>query len=296
MHFADDLIRRVRELRHPLCVGLDPHLDRLPPLFRQGSMAPNDPATADAVEAFCCAVVDRLEGRVAVVKPQIAFFEQLGWRGLRALERVVQRCRERNLLVLLDAKRGDIGSTAGGYARSYLSDDAPLHVDALTLNAYLGMETLEPFAATGAGMFVLVRTSNPGAGDLQDIETTDGPIFVRMARNLRPLSDRLTGLSGWSNLGVVVGATWPEQAQAVRAELPNALFLVPGFGAQGGSAAGAVSGFVKGPAGLEGGIVSSSRGILFPTGSDTADAGAWEQAIDAGLQTSIDALSEAVSA
>ena len=295
MHFADDLIARVRALGHPLCVGLDPHLARIPPLFRRGSMAPGDPQTADAVEAFLGAVVDRLEGRVAVVKPQIAFFEQLGWRGLEALERIVARCQERGLLVLLDAKRGDIGSTAQGYADAYLSEGAPLKVDALTLNAYLGLDTLEPFAATGAGLFVLVRTSNPGAGDLQDLKTPEGPIYLRMARNLRPLSDRLVGKTGWSNLGVVVGATWPEQAIAVREALPQALFLVPGFGAQGGSAAGAVRGFVPGPVGLEGGVVNSSRGVLFPAGAATDDAAAWGKAIDGALNESIDLLGQAVA-
>ena len=294
MHFGDDLIARVRALGHPLCVGLDPHLDRLPPLFRRGSMALGDPQTARAVEDFVGAVVDRLEGRVAVVKPQIAFFEQLGWRGLQVLGRIVARCRTRGLLVLLDAKRGDIGSTAAGYARSYLTEDAPLRVDAITLNAYLGLDTLEPFAVTGAGLFVLVRTSNPGAGDLQDLETADGPIFVRMARNLRPLSARLVGETGWSNLGVVVGATWPEQALAVREALPSSIFLVPGFGAQGGSAEGAVRGFVPGPAGLEGGVVNSSRGVIFPPGSNTEDVAAWEAAIDGGLDSSIDVLGQAV--
>lgn len=295
MHFADQLIARTRALAHPLCVGLDPHLDRIPPLFRRGSMAPNDPETCAAVEEFLLAIVDRVAGRVPVVKPQIAFFEQLGWRGMRVLETVVQRCHDRDLLVLLDAKRGDIGSTAGGYARSYLAEDAVMRVGALTINAYLGLDTLEPFAQTGAGMFVLVRTSNPGAGDLQDLETGAGPVFMRLARSLGPLSERLTGLSGWSNLGVVVGATWPEQAISVREALPNALFLVPGFGAQGGSANGAVRGFVPGPVGLEGGVVNSSRGILFPAGGDTDEASAWEGAIDAALDTAIDQLGQAVA-
>jgi orotidine-5'-phosphate decarboxylase len=295
MHFADDLIARVRALGHPLCVGLDPHLDRIPPLFRRGSMALGAPATSDAVEAFGAAVIDRLEGRVAVVKPQIAFFEQLGWRGLAALERLVERCHARDLLVLLDAKRGDIGSTAEGYARAYLGGDAPMQADAITLNAYLGLDTLEPFAATGAGLFVLVRTSNPGAGDLQDLATDEGPVYVRMARNLRPLCDRLEGATGWSNLGVVVGATWPEQALSVREALPGALFLVPGYGAQGGSADEAVRGFVPGPSGLEGGVVNSSRGVLFPPRGRTDAAATWEAAIDEALDAAIGELGEAVA-
>ena len=172
LNFADALIERTRALGHPLCVGLDPHLERIPAPFRQGAMDPRDPATPDAVGAFLAEVVDRLEKRVAIVKPQIAFFEQLGWQGLRVLEDVVVRCRARGLMVLLDAKRGDIGSTADGYARAYLDKDAALGVDAITINPYLGRDSLQPFvencAANGRGMFVLVKTSNPGSGDLQD--------------------------------------------------------------------------------------------------------------------------------
>jgi len=215
-------------------------------------------------------------------------------KAIEAWERVVAAARGAGLLVIGDVKRGDIGSTAAGYARSYLGPDAPLPADALTVNAYLGLDTLEPFARTGAGLFVLVRTSNPGAGDLQDLETPEGPVYLRLARSLRPLAEAGMG-ERWSNLGVVVGATWPEQSRAVREALPRSLFLVPGFGAQGGSARAAVAGFVPGPEGLEGGIVNSSRGILFPHVTEGSDAAAWERAIDAALDAAIDALGEAVA-
>jgi orotidine-5'-phosphate decarboxylase len=171
-HFADQLITRVRDLGHPLCVGLDPHLAPISDLFRKGSMAPNEEQTADAVEAFLGAMIDRLAGRVAAIKPQIAFFEQLGWRGIRVLDGLMRRAKEADLLVVLDAKRGDIGSTAEGYASAYLAKDAVMPADALTLNPYLGFDTIEPFARVagdaGRGLFVLVRTSNPGSADLQD--------------------------------------------------------------------------------------------------------------------------------
>jgi len=297
-HFADALVLRVRELGHPLCVGLDPHLDAIPALFRRGSMEPAAPETAAAVEEFLTAVIDRLEGRCAVVKPQIAFYEQLGAAGLAVLERAIARARERGLLVLLDAKRGDIGSTAEAYARAYLEPTSPARSDAITLNAYLGLDTLEPFAARarsfGAGLFVLARTSNAGAGDLQDLQVGDIPLFVRVARALAPLQQELVGKeTGWSSLGVVFGATWPEQAEAVRAELPNALILVPGYGAQGATATDAVRSFTRGPAGLEGGIVNSSRGILFPARADTEDAATWERALEAALSRAITELAEA---
>lgn len=296
MHFADAVIERVRELGHPLCVGLDPHLDAIPEAFRRGSMGAAEPDTAAAVGAFLGEVVDRLEKRVAVVKPQIALFEQLGWRGLEVLSGVVEQCRARGLLVLLDAKRGDIGSTAEGYARAYLEPDAALSVDAMTLNPYLGLDTLQPYlercAVHGRGVFVLVKTSNPGSGDLQDREVagTGGVLFEAVARMLVDDCARLRGpVTGWSSLGVVVGATYPEQAARVRALLPDALFLIPGFGAQGAAADRAVTGFRDGPNGREGGIVSSSRAVLFPVAS-----GSWDAGFEAALDAHIDQLGAAI--
>jgi orotidine-5'-phosphate decarboxylase len=300
--FADRLIVATRRLGHPLCVGLDPHLDRFPPLFCRGGMAPAAPETAAAVESFCLAMMDRLAGRVAIVKPQIAFFERLGWRGMQALDGVVATARERGLLVLLDAKRGDIGSTARGYAEAYLCSEAVLAVDAITANPYLGLDTLEPLVKaageTGAGIFVLVKTSNPGSGDFQDRNLDGKPLYERVAESLAGLAERMSGPeTGWSSLGAVVGATYPEVHQRIRELLPRALFLVPGYGAQGGGAREAVSGFVPGPTGrLEGGLVNSSRGILFPPGSDTDDVTTWERAVDEALDRAIGELADAVSA
>ena len=299
-HFGDALIERVRALGNPLCVGLDPYLDRIPPLFRDGDMSPGNPLTAPAVEAFLKAVLDRAAGKTAVVKPQSAFFERMGWRGIRALEEVCSHARKRGMLVLLDAKRGDIGSTADAYAGAYLTDDAPLPADALTLNPYLGMDTLEPFFTTakahGRGLFILVKTSNPGSGDFQDLKVGNCTLAETVANRLNTEADALAGgKTGWSSLGVVVGATYPGEAERIREIMPSTIFLVPGYGAQGGSAAGAVNGFVKGPNGLEGGIVSSSRGILFPAGGDTASAKDWEQAIDAAIDQAVNELGEAVS-
>jgi len=323
--FADRLILRVRELGHPLCVGLDPQFASIPPLFTSagGASAGGRPAAgpsagvdpvvdassggtareaqqAEAVLAFLSAVIERVAGRVAIVKPQIAFFEQLGWRGMRVLDVLCRRAREAGLLVLLDAKRGDIGSTAEGYAAAYLGRDAATPVDALTVNPYLGFDTLEPFVkaarANGCGLFVLVKTSNPGSGDLQDREVEGEPLFVRVAHGLVRSESLLLGAkTGWSSLGVVCGPTWPDQARRVREALPRALFLVPGYGAQGGSASAAVESFVAGPNGLEGGIVNSSRAILFPESAKGAsDARAWERAFDANLDRVIDELGRAI--
>lgn len=290
-HFADRLIERARTLGHPLCVGLDPVPERIPARFHCG-----DPART--VRVFLEAVLDRAAGRVAVVKPQIAFFEALGSRGIEALEHVVAAARAHGLLVLLDAKRGDIGSTAEAYARAYLDPGGAVACDAITVNPYLGRDTLAPFVERaekhGRGVFVLVRTSNPGSGDYQDRSVDGEPLFAAVARSLSADAERLRGESGWSCLGAVVGATQPGDAPRVRALLPHSPFLVPGYGAQGASAADALRGFVAGPRGLEGGIVNSSRAILYPEGA-AGDGHAWETAIDRAITESIDALRAAAT-
>lgn len=293
MNFADTLIERIRALGHPLCVGLDPHLERIPEAFRRGSMHPKDPLTSSAVSAFLEEVVDRLEKRVAVVKPQIALFEQLGWRGLQILEALVARCRGRGLLVVLDAKRGDIDATAEGYARAYLDPDAALGVDALTVNPYLGLDSLGPFLARcdshGRGVFVVVRTSNPGSSDLQDRSLGSIALYEAVAGMLaESCRQRVGPKTGWSSLGVVVGAGHTQAAARVRELLPEALFLVPGFGAQGGGARQAVAGFREGPNGREGGIVNSARATLYP------GKGPWEIGFEDALQEAIDALGDAI--
>jgi orotidine-5'-phosphate decarboxylase len=307
--FADRLTARVRAIGNPLCAGLDPHLAKIPPVFCVGSMHLRERTTAPAVGKFLHAVLDRLNGKCAVVKPQIAFFEQLGPRGMHMLEDVMEHARRLGFLIVLDAKRGDIGTTAEAYAAAYLAVDAPMACDALTVNPYLGLDSLEPFAlqcaAAGKGIFVLVKTSNPGSGDLQDKTITGSgtsaggrPLFLHVAESLAPIADRLRGASGWSSLGIVAGATYPDQAKAIRAVLPNALFLVPGYGAQGGSAADAVAPFVRSgaPGGmLEGGIVNSSRGILFPKAGETAKTAAeWEKAVDAAITQATDELGAAI--
>lgn len=299
MSFADAVVTRVRALGHPLCVGLDPHLDLIPALFRRGSMAAEDPATVAAVSEFLEAVLDRLKGKVAIIKPQSAFFEQLGAAGIALLQQLMQRAREQGLLVLLDAKRGDIGSTAEGYARAYLDPNAPLRADALTVNPYLGLSTLTPYLercqSYGRGVFVLVKTSNPGSADIQDLSVGARPVFLQLAAALAAPAQALVGPeTGWSSLGVVVGATYPEQAVQVREALPNALFLVPGYGSQGGSAAAATRGFVRGPRGLEGGVINSSRAILFPDDPGSSPS-AWERAVDAAIARAIDELGNAVA-
>jgi orotidine-5'-phosphate decarboxylase len=282
-----------RRLGNPLCVGLDPHLEGIPHGFGVRLDELGSDASADGVEKFFTMVLDTCAGKVPIVKPQIAFFEQLGWRGLRALERLVVHARDRGLLVLLDAKRGDIGTTAKAYAQSYLWPSSPCRADALTVNPYLGLDSLEPFLeasrAYGVGVFVLARTSNPGAADFQSLNVDGAPLYEHVAKALGPVAESLRGGSGWSNLGVVAGATYPEESERLRRLLPHALFLVPGYGAQGASLADAVRGFSRSAGRLEGGMISSSRGILFGSGPVKAVANAsvadWHRGFAERLET-----------
>jgi orotidine-5'-phosphate decarboxylase len=294
-HFADDLTAAIRTLKTPLCVGLDPFPDQIPALF-------GTPGHLPTLEAFFTAVIDAVAGKVPVVKPQIGLFEPWGSEGVALVGRLSAHARAKGLLVILDAKRGDIGSTAEGYARAYLGPAAQVACDCITINPYLGLDSLEPFAAMalsqGKGVAVLVRTSNPGAKDFQDLDVGGAPLWTRVGEKLQGLEARLMGQSGFSALMVVCGATWPDEAIRLRTILPKSLFLVPGYGAQGGAAREALAGLIAGPSGPEGGVVSSSRGILYPkSGALAARLEDWRAAFDANLAaaiTDLRAASEAV--
>lgn len=242
----------------PICVGIDPHLERVPGLDPGAPRA----SQAAAVARFGVAVVEAVAGQVPVVKPQVAFFEQLGADGVRALEEVVAAARASGLLVILDAKRGDIGSTARAYVRATLSDEGPLGADAVTLSPYLGPESLAPFLdarAQGKGLFVLLRTSNPGAGPWQ----RDTGLADEVARWVREAN-----ADGRRAVGVVVGATLPQEAPRWRRDVGDAWLLIPGYGAQGATAADVRGHFLSDGTGA---LVSSSRGLLFPSSGYDAD-------------------------
>ncbi|MBS0385587.1 MAG: orotidine-5'-phosphate decarboxylase [Proteobacteria bacterium] len=292
--FADRLIEGVRQKNSPLCVGLDPIPDRIPVIFGQsGSIA--------ALEGFCQAVVEIAPRHAAILKPQLGFFEPFGPEGTRIAMAACAAAQSRAMLVLLDAKRGDIGTTAEGYARATLGPAPGFSADCVTVNPYLGRDSLEPFLAAAErddkGVAVLVRTSNPGARDLQDLLVDGAPLWRRVAEMIAPQSDRLKGNSGWSGLMAVAGATYPEEARALREALPHALFLVPGYGAQGASARDAVAGFARGKNGLEGGVVSSSRAVLYPQAAQAATSLAdWRVGIDAAMAQAAAELREACAA
>ncbi|HVY83889.1 MAG TPA: orotidine-5'-phosphate decarboxylase [Caulobacterales bacterium] len=285
---ADRLIEAVRARATPLCVGLDPLPDRIPALFGEG---------VAAIRTFGEAIIDIAAEHAAVIKPQLGFFEPFGAEGFAAAQALCAHARTKGLIVLLDAKRGDIGTTAEGYARAAFGVGG-FNADAVTVNPYLGRDSLEPFLKTAEqqkrGVVVLVRTSNPGARDLQDLDVGGAPLWRRVGEMIAPEAPRLQGESGWSGLMAVAGATYPDEARALRQTLPNSLFLVPGYGAQGASAVDAVAGFVKGPRGLEGGVVSSSRAVLYPAAAqDAATLPAWRAAIAEAMRAAAAELRQA---
>ncbi|TVQ94404.1 MAG: orotidine-5'-phosphate decarboxylase [Deltaproteobacteria bacterium] len=270
--FADRLTDAVQRAGSPACVGLDPDPARLPlPLLRDPDSASRE-ALAEAVERFCCGVLDEIAGLVPAVKPQVAWFEALGAPGFATLERVVAYARQKRMLVILDAKRGDIGSTARAYVRATLDDRGPLGADAVTVSPYLGEESLRPFleaTAWGKGLFVLVRTSNPGAGQWQ--VGGEHPFAGRVAGWISSVNAERVGSSGYGPVGAVVGATLATEAARWRAAMPKAWFLVPGYGAQGASADDCRA---HGRDGGGGALIVSARGVLYGAGVERAGA-AW---------------------
>jgi orotidine-5'-phosphate decarboxylase len=252
-HFADRLVAAVERKGAPLCIGLDPD----PALMPDGL----------GVVEFCRGIVDAVAGVAVAVKPQSAFFEAQGATGWAALTDVCDYASDAGLLVVVDAKRGDVPSTARAYAEAF----APL-ADAVTVNPYLGYDSLEPFfARDGLGVFVVVRTSNPSSVDVQDLPLADGrPLWQHVAGLVDRWGSDLVGESGLSSVGAVVGATFPRQVAEARRLLPRSVLLLPGVGAQGGRAEDLAEAFSAGPASA---LVSASRSVLY------ADRGAgWQEA------------------
>jgi len=199
--FADRLGAAVRQKRSPLVVGLDPRLAHLPQRLRSGLDASDLQSVATAYGTFCRGVVDAVAPIVAVVKPQAAFFEQLGPPGMAVLAEVIRYATRKGLLVILDGKRNDIGSTAEAYAAAYLGQDSPWAADALTVSPYLGDDSLQPFVrrseSSGSGLFVLVKTSNPGGGQFQDLPAAGRPLYAYVAEHVEQLAAETVGQSGY---------------------------------------------------------------------------------------------------
>ncbi|HLK19516.1 MAG TPA: orotidine-5'-phosphate decarboxylase [Bryobacteraceae bacterium] len=276
--FSDRLVESLQKTGSPCVVGLDPRIDRMPAFIKSGR-------AEKGARAIICdfheLVLDAVDGLVSAVKPQLAFFERYGTAGIQAFEDTVQAAKQRGLLVIADGKRNDVDSTAEAYAAAYLGKEA-FDVDALTVTPYLGRDSMVPFVDAcrdhGKGIFVVLKTSNPGSGDYQDqkLESTGRPLYENVAHTIRQFGEGLMGESGYSSAGAVVGATFPEQARRLRALLPNAIILVTGYGAQGATPEGAAACF--NPDGL-GAIVNSSRGITYSFGSEDVTKAAFLSAV-----------------
>ena len=298
MHFADSLMTAIRRCGTPVCVGIDPRPEDLPPGFLD--RFPGDRGgMASALEAFGRAVVDVVGALVPAVKFQSAFYEAYGPEGIAALHATSSHAKSAGLIVLMDGKRNDIGSTAEAYARAYLgkvpigdSFEPSWEVDALTVNAYLGTDGIAPFtkvaAREGKGIFVLVRTSNASAREFQDLISDGRPLYRHVAEKLATWAAALRGGSGYSLVGAVVGATYPAELAELREALPGVPFLVPGYGAQGGTATDTAPAF---DADGLGALINNSRGITFAYQKPAARArfgDDWQGAIAQAVQDMIE--------
>jgi orotidine-5'-phosphate decarboxylase len=297
-HFADRLTEAVQRTGNAVCVGLDPRWDNLPESLRSRGAASSG-ARADAFTLFCHGVIDVVASLVPVVKIQSAFFEALGPNGMASMAEVISYAEACGLLVILDGKRNDIGSTAEAYARGYLGREGSLwHADALTVSPYLGDDSLTPFADVAkerdAGIFVLVKTSNPGGKFLQDL-TCDGELlYRRVGAHVEQLAAANVGECGFGAVGAVVGATYPEQLVELRAAMPHTWFLVPGYGSQGGRATDVVPAL---DANGMGAIINNSRNLIFAhERKEYAKYGAarWQEAVEAATRRMIDEIISAL--
>ena len=268
------LIEKIQKTKAPVCVGLDPMLGYIPEHIRSASYEKYGKTlegAADALLQFNKGLIDALCDIVPAVKPQAAYYEMYGWQGVKALTETIAYAKGKGMFVITDGKRNDIGATMTAYAAAHLGSTtveeetfAPFGADALTVNGYLGTDGIQPLLEVcgqeDKGIFVLVKTSNPSSGELQDKTLADGDTVYRaMGAMCEGWGEKLPGQYGYSGVGAVVGATYPAQLEELRAAMPHTFFLVPGYGAQGGAADDVAPGFDKNGLGA---IVNSSRGIM----------------------------------
>ena len=272
-NFADRLIVAVKRKGNPCVVGLDPRVDLMPQFITERLKEKSPESVREAIVRFHRLVLDAVASIIPAVKPQIAFYEQYGPGGILAFTDTIQLAKERGLIVIVDGKRNDIASTAEAYANAFLGrtrlpwgDEPAFDVDCITISPFLGRDSLDPFVKAcikyGKGVFILVKTSNPGSRDLQDLKESESgqPIYALLARTVAELGQEAMGKMGYSSIGAVVGATFPEQAKELRQLMPRSIFLVPGYGSQGGTAENAAKCFNSDGLGA---VVNASRSITY---------------------------------
>lgn len=269
----DRLIKKIIEMKNPSVAGLDPRLEYVPEYITKASFEKHGvtlKAAAEAILTFNKALIDELYDVVPAIKPQAAYYEMYGWEGVRVLTETISYAKSKGMYVMTDGKRNDIGATMEAYAAAHLGTVAvgdqmfePFGADALTVNGYLGTDGIAPLlkicTERDKGIFVLAKTSNPSSGELQDKCIDDTPVYAAMGDMCEKWGENNIGEYGYSAVGAVVGATYPEQLSELRKRLPHTMFLVPGYGAQGGGAEGLRGAFDKNGLGA---IVNSSRAIM----------------------------------
>ena len=301
--FADRLFAAVRERCTPVMVGLDPRYDLLPSGLRPAGSQAGLADRARAFAEFCRGVIDVVGPLVPIVKPQAAFFEELGPAGMAALGEVILYAQAKGLLVVVDGKRNDIGSTATAYAAGYLGREgqSAWGADALTVNPYLGDDSLDPFVELAvqrsAGIFVLAKTSNPGGRTFQDLIADGRTLYEHVAAMVEKLAVQTRGACGYGAVGAVVGATYPDQLAQLRRAMPHVWLLVPGYGSQGGTAKQVAGAFDDRGFGA---VVNNSRGIIFAYREEryagVFGEGRWQEAVEAATRRMIEELQAATPA
>jgi orotidine-5'-phosphate decarboxylase len=285
LNFADVLIEEGRKKNSVLVVGLDPDVSLFPPFLMKNIDSTSSESIADAIYEFNKITIDTVADHVIAVKPQLAYYEVYGSCGIQALEQTIRYARAKGLIVINDAKRGDIGSTSTAYARAFLGN-GPISGDMVTVNPFLGSDGYKPFIKVAKenkkGIFLLLKTSNPSSYEIQDLKLENGQLlYFRLAEQIEKLAHETIGIHNYSFIGAVVGATYPEEAKKIRETLPHSIFLVPGFGIQGGKAEDLRVFFDDNG---NGAIVSSSRGILYSYRNEQVD---WNKITETDMRRSI---------
>ena len=274
MNFSDRLAEQVTLKRNPSVLGLDPKLEYIPESIKQMAFEKNTcpkQAAAQSIVEFNRRLIDAVYDIIPAIKPQLAYYEMYGANGIQAFDETVQYAKSKGLIVIADGKRNDIGTTAEAYASAYLGvteiygqKESAFDADALTVNGYLGFDGIKPFVTActehGKGIFTLVKTSNPSSGQLQDLKLSDGrTIYEAMADLVDEWGSTVIGKCGYSSIGAVVGATYPKQLEELRKRMPKSWILVPGYGAQGGTASDVAYAFDKNGLGA---VVNASRSLM----------------------------------
>lgn len=276
MNMIDRLIDKIKETNNPTVIGLDPRYEMLPK-YVTNKYTQDLEGVSEAIIEYNKSIIDNVCDIIPAIKPQIAFYEMYGIPGIKAFKETCKYAKEKGMIVIADIKRGDIGSTAQGYSNAFLGktkigekEKSIFDVDFVTVNPYMGTDCIKPFIEDckkyNKGLFVLVKTSNPSSGELQDLKLENGKeIYMQVSKLVEKWGEELRGEYGYSSIAAVVGATYPEQLEQIRNASPHTFFLIPGYGAQGGRAEDIASGFDKN--GL-GGIVNASRSLMCAYKSD----------------------------